>query len=106
MKSEIKADRQGEAEVLRKMKIMFIAVAVVVIYKVVLDNLILHESEGDLMVLDMLRNIGNIVLIIILTLSIRDTVKNMEGRDSIGNLRTSKTVKHNQQATDGNENGG
>ena len=60
------------------MKFIFIAISVIVVFKVVLDNLIFEENERDLMLLDMLRNIGNITLILILCLSIRDTVKNMK----------------------------
>jgi hypothetical protein len=67
----------SEVGVLRKMKFIFIAISVIVIYKVVLDNIIFEENERDLMLLDMLRNIGNITLILILCLSIRDTVKSM-----------------------------
>jgi hypothetical protein len=65
------------------MKVIFIAISVVVIYKVILDNLIFEENERDLMLLDMLRNLGNITLILILCLSIRDTVKNMKRQERI-----------------------
>lgn len=65
------------------MKVIFIAVSGVVIYKDVLDNVIFHESEKALMLLDMLRNIGNITLILILCLSIRDIVKNMKEQERI-----------------------
>lgn len=87
VKSEEKKKADGgsqdnsEVGVLRKMKFMFIAISVVVIYKVVLDNLIFEENERDLMLLDMLRNIGNITLILILCLSIRDTVKSMREQE-------------------------
>lgn len=73
------------------MKLIFLAIAVVIIYKVILDNYINQESVEGLIRLDFLRNIGNIVLITILCLSIRETVKRMRESESISkNLRDSK----------------
>jgi hypothetical protein len=60
------------------MKFIFIVIASTVIYKVVLDNINV-EGLDNMLLLDMLRNIGNIVLIMILSLSIRDAVVSMNG---------------------------
>lgn len=88
------------------MKVIFIAISAVVIYKDILDNVIFHESEKTMLLLDMLRNIGNITLILILCLSIRDTIRNMKEQERIskklaGAGGSKQALLHNQVTATG-----
>jgi hypothetical protein len=68
------------------MRNIFTGIALVVIYKLILDyvdDYIVLQIMMHMMLLDMLRNVGNIVLILILCLSIRDTIKNMKRQERI-----------------------
>jgi len=63
----------------RKLKTIFIATSTVVVYRQVLDLILSQNPRGDTMQFIVLqRNILNMTLILILCLSIRDTVKTMQ----------------------------
>lgn len=64
------------------MRLLFITICTVVIYKMVLDSITMQSAEAQMWV-EMLRYVGNIVLIMMLCLSIRDTIKNMQRQERI-----------------------
>ena len=56
------------------MRILFLTICVVVVYRTILDNLQIRDPTATLTVATF-RYIGNIALIMVLCISIRDTVK-------------------------------
>ena len=64
---------------IKKMRILFISIVAVVIYRIILDILYTFDPNGDSLQLIVLqRYILNLILILTLCFSIRDTVKTMK----------------------------
>ena len=64
------------------MRVLFLTIGVVVIYRAIVDNIVL-ESAISIQVVAMLQYLGTLALVVVLCMSIRDTIKNMKKQEEI-----------------------